>query len=249
MNKRAKKSKRHRISYLWHRRIGVIAALPVLFLSITGMILNNSQPLGLDNISITNQQIVKWYGMTPSESPVAINHKETWVATLENILFVNGQEVAKNSKKLTGVTDSETGLVIATTEAIYIWDKDEGILVEQIAGAALPSGSILALQNNSERILLDTTSGQYSFDLALTSFQKDNRSPLPSFSPQTLPKNIYDQIIETWRGNGLTLWRVLLDIHSGAFFGGAGKWLTDVWSILLVILVMSGIYQWRLTKK
>jgi hypothetical protein len=42
----------------------------------------------------------------------------------------------------------------------------------------------------------------------------------------------------------LTWDRVLLDLHTGRFFGGFGPYAMDAAAILLLLLVFSGVYNW-----
>lgn len=48
--------------YRWHRRIGITAALFVILLSVTGLILNHNTSLGLNKDFITNELLLNWYG-------------------------------------------------------------------------------------------------------------------------------------------------------------------------------------------
>ncbi len=48
----------------------------------------------------------------------------------------------------------------------------------------------------------------------------------------------------TWRGTGLPLERVLLDLHSGRILGEAGVWLVDAAALLFLLLAASGLWLW-----
>lgn len=43
---------------------------------------------------------------------------------------------------------------------------------------------------------------------------------------------------------GLTVDRVILDIHSGRFFGTLGPWVMDAMAVLFIILSVTGVYMW-----
>jgi uncharacterized iron-regulated membrane protein len=47
-----------------------------------------------------------------------------------------------------------------------------------------------------------------------------------------------------WRGTGLSLERVLLDLHSGRILGEAGVWLVDAAALLFLLLAGSGVWLW-----
>jgi uncharacterized iron-regulated membrane protein len=53
-----------------------------------------------------------------------------------------------------------------------------------------------------------------------------------------------EAISHAYRGSGLTLERILLDLHTGRLFGPAGVALINIASILLLVLIFSGIVLW-----
>jgi uncharacterized iron-regulated membrane protein len=58
------------------------------------------------------------------------------------------------------------------------------------------------------------------------------------------PEVLYAKLVETYRGKGLTLERVLLDLHSGRIAGRAGVITVDFVAILMILLAVSGIWMW-----
>ena len=44
-----------------------------------------------------------------------------------------------------------------------------------------------------------------------------------------------------WRGKGLTVERVLLDLHSGRILGKVGPLLMDLVAVFLIVLSLSGL--------
>jgi PepSY-associated TM region len=241
-----KKSKKAiRLSYLWHRRIGVLLSIPILVLAITGLILNNSKLFKLDKIYITNQAILSWYGMTPKSQPKTIQVNDLWVTELDGIAYVNDNVIAEDVTDLTGAGNFEKTIVFSTTDAIFLIYKKSKRLIEKLGSEALPPGKILTCLTINDRLHIDTTSGQFSFNSDLTEFYPEDRSALPSPKFSQLPKQIYEKILEDWRGRGLSLWRILLDIHDGTFFGKIGSWLADISAVAIVLLVFSGIFNWR----
>jgi uncharacterized iron-regulated membrane protein len=61
------------------------------------------------------------------------------------------------------------------------------------------------------------------------------------------PKDLETQILERYAAQGMPASRVLLDIHTGRFFGPLGTWLMGLASILLILLSVTGIYMWTTT--
>jgi hypothetical protein len=59
-----------------------------------------------------------------------------------------------------------------------------------------------------------------------------------------MPKDLHDKLMILYRGKGLPLERVILDIHSGRILGQAGVLLIDFMAILFLLLAMSGVWMW-----
>ena len=68
-NNRKKRLLSNRQLVRWHRRIGVICALFVILLCITGILLNHNAVLGLQHITINNEWIRSLYGFPPLPAP------------------------------------------------------------------------------------------------------------------------------------------------------------------------------------
>jgi uncharacterized iron-regulated membrane protein len=61
---------------------------------------------------------------------------------------------------------------------------------------------------------------------------------------QTPAPQLRAALAQAWRGTGLSLERVLLDIHSGRILGAWGIWLVDAAAVLFLVLAASGVWLW-----
>ena len=75
----------------WHRRVGLLVALLVAVLAITGLLLNHSDRLGLDRTNIVTGLVVDWYGLTPVEDPVHFRAGNNWVSWIDGAVYANGK--------------------------------------------------------------------------------------------------------------------------------------------------------------
>jgi len=50
----------------WHRRIGLLASAFIVFLVITGIVLQHSDDLGLPSKHLANSWLLKHYGIKPN---------------------------------------------------------------------------------------------------------------------------------------------------------------------------------------
>jgi hypothetical protein len=60
----------------------------------------------------------------------------------------------------------------------------------------------------------------------------------------TLSKKEKENLLIAYRGNGLKLERVILDLHSGRIFGQYGIYIMDAAAIALLWLSLSGVWVW-----
>lgn len=57
------------------------------------------------------------------------------------------------------------------------------------------------------------------------------------------------EVAAEFRPPSVPLSRVMLDLHTGKFFGLSGTVVTDIAAIALLLLVVSGVYNWIKRKK
>ena len=69
--------------------------------------------------------------------------------------------------------------------------------------------------------------------------------PLPS----SLPSTIIEKLKQNSQLPGISLETVILDLHSGRFFGDAGVLFVDFMGLLTVFLAMTGTYVWLMKRR
>ena len=69
--------------------------------------------------------------------------------------------------------------------------------------------------------------------------------PLPS----SLPSTIVEELKQSSQLPGISLETVILDLHSGRFFGDAGVLFVDFMGLLTVFLAMTGTYVWFMKRR
>ncbi len=62
--------------------------------------------------------------------------------------------------------------------------------------------------------------------------------------PGVLPTGLEQDLLYLYRGKGLSLERLLLDLHSGRLLGNAGVYIVDVAALLFIFLALSGSWMW-----
>ena len=234
--------------FLWHRRIGLLSVLLMIILAITGIALNHTEELQLDQKIIRNDSILNWYGLNPKGPPISFPLDKTRITQWGDKLFYNDRIVTNSLDTLVGAVRSGNNiLVIAFTNSLLLLDS-EGEMIEQISPDFVP---IIKLGlKDGEVIAKSTTGDQYRADQNIVSWQAD-AAPAIDWSHSIELESEWQQKIKlAWRGNGLTIERVILDLHSGRIFNARwGVYIMDAGAIFMLLLSMSGGWMWWTRKQ
>lgn len=232
----------------WHRRLGLLAALFVLVLAVTGVVLNHSSGLGLDRRFVDWPWLNSVYG-DASGDLAAFELEGRWVSRAANgLVYLDGLEVAPCSGTLVGAVQ-HAGMFLAGCEQELLLIAPGGELIEAVtASTGLPS-PLSGVGLVGDVVVLRNAEGWWLADLEVLEF----RAPAPGGSlisqlaPDRLPESIRNAIParEQW----LNWERVLLDLHSGRIAGRVGVLWMDFIGVLLGGLAMSGIAMWWLHRR
>jgi hypothetical protein len=228
-----------------HRWLGVISAVFLVSLSLTGLALNHTERLGLNNIRIQNGLILSRYGMASSADILSFRiHGFATLSHLDGELFYNSQPLVSGGAPV-GLYEGGEFSVVATIDALIFLSRD-GQLIERVETLQLPFDLIQFIASGpAGESLLVTDAGQWEADPDWIDFEPYSGGF--SVEPLTLVKldeAVRDAILEQHQGNGLTLYRVLLDLHSGRLLGWGGRTVMDLTAVALLLLVSSGIGGW-----
>ena len=245
-----KKPMKHKILKLllsWHHRAGLLSAFFILFLAITGIMLNHSASLGLSERPLESKWLLKRYGI---ENPQALGVETIagWVAQLDHSrIYLNTLDIGSCNSPLVGAVVHKKAVIAACQNAL-IMTTLSGELIEKISVAqGLPSlvSSIAVSQNG--KLLLDTTHGAVTADLLAMKFAPRDQASAETIQWRTmtsLPVYLENQLAQLHKGSEISLERVILDIHSGRFFGSWGPWIIDIIAAVFTFLALSGCIVW-----
>ncbi|MEX0324968.1 MAG: PepSY domain-containing protein [Puniceicoccaceae bacterium] len=228
-----------------HRWLGIISAVFLVSLSLTGLALNHTERLGLNNIRIKNGLILSRYGMVSGSDILSFRiHGFDTLSYLEGQLFYSGQPLATGGPPV-GLHEQREFSVIATIEAL-IFVTREGEFIERMDVLQLPFAVLQFIASSPEgEPLLVTDAGQWKPDADWIEFEPyEGGFSVEPLYPAEIDEAGRQSILEAHQGNGLTLYRVLLDLHSGRLFGWGGRTVMDLTAVAILLLVSSGIAGW-----
>ena len=233
--------------FIWHRRIGICAVLFLVFLVVTGIVLQHSDGLSLPSKFLTNTWLLRYYGIKPNRITTYQLMDHT-VSHAGETIYLSGKPVDFPVDVLHGAVTLNDQIVIATSDSIVVCDRD-GELIDEITMLDGLSDAPLAIALTGERSLaIRGAAGYWKADSSFTEWHAFDGSQLTWAMPSsTLPA--LRKIIESQdMGRQINLERFLLDMHSGRFFGRYGVYVVDAAAILLLILAATGIGLWVLRR-
>lgn len=225
----------------WHRVVGAVGGVIFLFLALTGVAVQHSSGLGLDHRMIRAPWLLALWGVQPTL--LGIETRAGWVIADGEAIFPPAGERLLAHRLVAAV--SLDGILVAADEN-QIWLLTEsGDLLDHWDESVLPS-SVLRLGVSGDRLFIETDTGSYAADDELTELTACTPPPTTrwSESPSKMPESVYSELASRGAGPGLSVERVLLDLHSGRAFGSLGPFLVDLAALALSLVVVTGLVGW-----
>ena len=242
---------------LWHRRLGLSTFVVLIFLAISGFALNHSPGLKLNQINLSSNWLISWYGF---EVPVAEGFKVggKWFYQDGNkALLVDGDSVASCTAPLSAIAQTTGGVFALCADGLNLLTTD-GQLVEQfgtVDGLPANTQTVTVLDNRIYLTIGSSSINSVTIDSVTMEFNSDSLGlTVADIAPQTLkdiqqtamplPKLLQKKLKEQSSGPSISLETVILDLHSGRFFGQFGVFFIDLIGLLVCILSITGLMAW-----
>ncbi|BAJ03583.1 uncharacterized iron-regulated membrane protein [Shewanella violacea DSS12] len=230
----------------WHRRLGIFCALFIMLMAITGVVINHSNHLSIDSAPVQQAWLLDYYGITPPSKLAIYQTQPLSLASSDNLVWVQHKQAVEADSEIKGMLALDNMLIAVDTGHLYILSQDGDLMEKQDASMGLPR-DIQEIGYDGQ-IWLKAQDGYFMADDQLIEWTKAMPfSPIPWAVPlQTDTAQTEAAAISLLaRSSHLTWERVLLDVHSGRFFGSLGPWFMDLVALSLIIMAISGIYLWQ----
>ena len=228
-----------------HRSFGAFAVIFVLSMVISGLVINHSNDLGLDQRKVSQSSVLGWYGLGKPASIQSYAVNNDWVSFAGSQLYLNDKSVATIQGGIGAVSNGDL-LIAAGSDELLLLDHD-GNLVERLPWTPISTAPIEAIGLSTKLIVSVKTANQvWLADAELLNWQRaEEPIAIPSWSTsEPAPAELQKSITNLYRGEGLSLERVLLDLHSGRIFGSIGVLIYDLLALALGFLSISGLVLW-----
>ncbi len=228
----------------WHRRVGMTGAVFFVFLITTGLLLNHTGALGLGKRLIQTPWLLDLYHISAPEPPVAFSAGEHFVSRLGDRLYLDTKELPERGEHLIGGLKLGDTLLIAIPGKLLVISPT-GELIERIDSAdGVPAGMKRIGITASGQLVIRAAHGDYLPDLEKLDWRKSATANVDWATPVTLPPELEEKLMQAYRGSGLPLERVILDLHSGRIVGQWGVYVVDGAALLFLALVITGLWMW-----
>lgn len=235
--------KRLRSLFWWHRTAGLLAALFVLFVAITGVLLNHVDDWRLNERRLGLATLATWYGVVapPVQGPYSVAGRS--VALLPPRLYIGEQTVVGDYRQLHGVAELD-GLALAAVDGgVLLIDPNDGA-ADRLPLPA-PGARIDRLIRSPSQTLRVATSDGELFELteSLDAWRVLPVSEGVALGAPELASGS-DAFRDRYLADSLNWERVLADLHSGRALGASGTLVMDLAAVAMVFLATTGVLLW-----
>ena len=243
---RSSRLRRHNRLRRLHRWFGLAALLFILLLSLTGIGLNHSDDLRLDSRHLNAPWLLAWYGFDVPEPEISFATAEHRITLLGNRLYLDAEEAIRGVSELVGAVARDDLTIAASAESLFYLSPAAELLDRLELGTELP-GAIQALGTAQGRLVVRSAEQLFEFDertLGTVALPADQSDTVEWSQPSTVPGTLGAAIERSYRGPGISVERLLYDLHNGRLFARAGVWILDAAGIVFIALSVTGFVLW-----
>ena len=237
--------------YVWHRYLGLSAALFAMIIAVTGLLLNHTEDFQFDSRHVKNDWLLDWYGIQAPDTLLSFAAHDQHITLMGEHLYLNRKEIDGEYSRLVGALYMDDLFVAAVSDSILLLTA-RGDIVERLRSEdGVPTGIQGIGVDRDGRLITENSMGYYQADkefLKWRRWERDSRS-VQWARPTALDAGLAQSLRQHYRGEVLPVERVILDLHSGRIFGIAGLWLFDIVALLLILLSLTGTFIWLKRKR
>lgn len=226
-----------------HRSLGAVVALFVLFLAVTGVLLNHTSDLKLDKQYLTWPWLLQHYGVTTLQPDAVYLLDQKVISQFGTQVFVDANPVTHVQRPILGGVVLDELIVLATDDSLLLLSP-EGEFIERLGATTGVPPMIQNIGLFHGDPVIQTREGSWRSDFMLDQWEPISLQGVGWSVPQPMPESIEIQLEQYFHGKGVSVEQVILDIHNGHIVGKYGVWLLDILAVLLVILSLTGIWMW-----
>ena len=226
-----------------HRVIALAALVFLVLISVTGVLLNHADALGLSRAHVSNSLVQRIYGIEVPPVDGAYEAGGVVFATAGGFLLADGDVVVDSVGEIVGAIADENTVLVVTSRELVLLTRKLALIERTEHGLIAPPERLgdffgyAAIEVHERHFMIDAET------MALKEFQL-GANPIVWFEPVKLDSEAASSMGQSVVDVTITWERVLVDLHSGRILPGVGRWLADLTAFCLLYLSVTGLVMW-----
>ena len=230
----------------FHKYLGFAFSIFILHLTVTGILLTYPKTFNIEETYLSNFFILKKYNMDTHREVYGLSNIEDEVIIIKNNIYINSKFVDKFRNEIINILyqKKENKIIVLSksTIGIYFFEKiDSELEIKDIISIENTNKiKYLGLNLSDDIIFLKNDNEYYNFDdnyLLRLANVKDKNIKWSNIS--TIDKKLAKYYLNIHQGKGVSLTRVLTELHNGKFFGSIFTLILFFSSLSLIFLTLS----------
>ena len=231
-----------------HKFTGIAVCIFLIHLSITGIFLNHTEDLGLDEKYTASPMILALYNISMPSQEESFLVDNIFISRFGDQVFMGNQPIIKSESPIMGAAFSNQILAIALANEMVLLTQ-EGELIERISSTAELPENIQKLGVSEDILYLKTPNKLWQSSDQAQAWELSDSNFNDWSNEVIMPDQQTKQIEMYFSGKGVSLEQFFLDLHNGNIIKGFGKWLLDIIAIFLLLISISGVWIWLRKKR
>ncbi len=230
--------------YIWHRYAGLFASLFVIFITITGIVLNHTDDLTLKKKHINNRFVLDHYNVQAPATILRFKTAQHTITQADDMLFINEQLPISIDSSLKGAVKYAGFSLVALSDTLLLIDSNNQLIetLSELDGVPNTISHIGIDEQRRVHLLANNETFVLTDELTLNAIPSNNDvNWARNNSVSTKDKDI---IIARYQSQIISVETLILDIHSGRFFGAYGALFFDFVGTILLFLAFTGLIIW-----
>ena len=229
-----------------HKYLGFAFSLFILHLTVTGILLIYPKTFNIEDTYISNFFILKKYNMDTYREVYGLNDIEDEIITIKNNIYLNSKFIDKFKDDIINILyqkkNNKIFILSKSTIGIYFFESIDGELEinDIISLENTKKIKHLGLNLSSDMVFLKNDNEYYNLDdnylLKLVN-EKDKNIKWSNISK--IDKKLAKYYLDIHQGKGVSLTRILTELHNGRFFGSIFTLVLFFSSLSLIFLTLS----------
>jgi hypothetical protein len=226
-----------------HRLTGLFVCLFLIHLAITGMLLNHSEDLNLDESYLSGRWLLGQYNLSVPEAEEVFVIDDLVISKYGPQVFLGATPVFKSNNPILGVIKNNGIIILAFQDRLVLLTLN-GILIEKMGQEVGVPPFINKIGILKDNIYINANDQLWKGNYSMENWSLTKNTDINWSQQRKMPEKSQKVLKQYFTGQGVSLEQFILDLHNGKIIRYFGKELLDIVGLLLLILSVSGFWIW-----